>query len=194
VIPPLAGVSSARLFRLLLQRPRATAPIDYRIRGAEDVPLRVRALSSIDEAEIGDSDGPSDQRMARAATEIIHRSLLTPQGLAFASPDEVGALMSTEAAELARACRLALDTISPTYTRHDVEALNRKLIEGGKADGNWPTALALGGCVDVSYGYGIARTSERPDRYFGVPLAELTDGQWMVFRASRKILEELTNK
>jgi len=49
---PPADVSASALFRLLLAVPYAERPIDYRLRGAEDVSLSVRALRSCDEADL----------------------------------------------------------------------------------------------------------------------------------------------
>ena len=51
---PPADVSASALFRLLLAVPYAERPIDYRLRGAEDVSLSVRALRSCDEADLLD--------------------------------------------------------------------------------------------------------------------------------------------
>jgi hypothetical protein len=195
VTGPPPGVSPARLFRLLLRRPRPEIPIAYRIRGAEDVPLRVRALSSADEAAVAEAaEGWGDAGPSRAADEFVFRALLTQDGPAFASPDEVGALDSTDALSLAKEVRAALDVISPNYARSDVEAWGRALKQGARAGGNWADAIALGGCVDYAFGYGVGRLVERPDRYFGCPLADLTDGQWMAYRAAREVAQEFSKK
>lgn len=190
-----AGVAPARLYRMLLQRPRATAPIVYRIRGAEDIPLRVRALSSLDEAAILDAaEGEDGLGGSRAASELLARALLTSEGSAFASASDVDALEPSEVVSLSRAVRAALDVISPTYARHDHVAWARALKKGATAPGNWAATLALGGCMDHAFGFGSGRCVERPDRYFGVPLADLTDGQWMVYRAAVEAFEESRKK
>lgn len=192
---PPPDIAPARLFRLLLRRPRPEIPIAHRIRGAEDVPLRVRALASADEAAVDEAaEGWGDAGPSRAADEFVYRALLTQDGPAFASPDEVGALDSTDALSLARAVRAALDVISPSYARSDVEAWMRVLKQGARAAGNWADAIALGGCVDWAFGYGVGRLVERPDRYFGCPLADMTDGQWMAYRAAREAVQDMQRK
>ncbi|MGK3981310.1 hypothetical protein WMF38_57465 [Sorangium sp. So ce118] len=194
VVPP-AGVSPARLFRILLQRPRAVAPLARRITGAEHVALRVRAISSLDEAAIADAaENAGPNAGSRAAAELLVRALLTDHGPAFASSADVGALMDFEAMSLAREVRSVLDVISPTYARSDVGAWAATLKKGAYAGVNWAETLAIGGCVDYAFGFGVGRFTERPDRYFGMPLAEMTDGQWMAYRAALDIVEGLKKK
>jgi hypothetical protein len=88
----------------------------------------------------------------------------------------------------------ALDIVSPMYGRADDQAWNRKLIEGARAPGNWHTALILGKCASTSYGYSCAEVSYLPERFFGIGQGLLTDGQWMAFRASRVVVNELEKK
>lgn len=195
MIAPPVNVAPARLFRLLLQRPRAVAPLARRITGAEHVALRVRAISSLDEAAIADaaeSAGPNGG--SRASAEIIARALLTDDGPAFASASDVGVLMDFEAMALARDVRAVLDVISPTYVRSDVGAWAAVLKQGANAAMNWAETLAIGGCVDYALGFSMGRMTERPDRYFGLPLAEMTDGQWMAYRAALDVVEGLKKK
>lgn len=49
-------------------------------------------------------------------------------------------------------------------------------------------AFTLGSCVDE----GMRRTAPRPDRWFGLPLSEITDGQWMAYQAGRAYVAEQT--
>jgi hypothetical protein len=195
VISPPAGVAPARLFRILLQRPRAVAPLTRRITGAEGIALRVRAVSGLDEAAVADAaEGAGPTGASRAAAELISRALFTSDGPAFATAADVGVLMDFEAVALARDVRAVLDVISPTYARCDVGAWASILKKGAHAAMNWAETLALGGCVDIAYGFSTGRLIERPDRYFGVPLAEMTDGQWMVYRAALDVVEGLRGK
>lgn len=194
-VAPPAGVLPARLFRILLQRPRAVAPLPRRITGAEHVALRVRAISGLDEAAIADAaDGAGPIAGSRAAAELLVRALLTDDGPAFASASDVGALMDFEAMALAREVRAVLDVISPTYVRSDVGAWAATLKKGAYAAVNWAETLVIGGCVDYAFGMGFGRFTERPDRYFGLPLAEMTDGQWMAYRAALDVVEGLKKK
>lgn len=157
--------------------------------------LRVRAVSGLDEAAIADAaEGAGPTWASRVSAELISRALFTDDGPAFATAADVGALMDFEATALARDVRAVLDVISPTYARCDVGAWAAALKQGAHATANWAETLALGGCVDISYGFGTGRLIERPDRYFGVPLADMTDGQWMVYRAAVDIVEGLRGK
>lgn len=192
VTPP--KIPPARLFRALLQRPRATAAL---VVPGFDVGLSVRALTAQDEAEIGDAGKGFNQDRARmqCASELLLRAVLTDGMPAFATAADIDALYEHEALKIAKAARAALDTMSPTYSgRFDVTAWRRALVEGAKDYSNITQALVLGGCIDVSYGYGIRHTVERPDRYFGVPIAEITDGQMMAYRAGREVYMEHTKK
>lgn len=193
MIAPPKEIPAGRLFRMLLARPYAVASITYRIRDAEGVPLRVRALRTVDEYAIADaSAGAPETRAARCASELIVRSLLAPGGPAFASIEEVDAMDSGEVLDLAKAIREALNVIGPTYAIVDIGRWEARLKEGARA--NWSEMLALGGCADFAFGYGVGRAVERPDRYFGIPLADMTDGQWMVYRAARAVFEEAKKK
>jgi hypothetical protein len=195
VTPPPAGVAPAKLFRLLLRRPRPEIAIAHRIRGVEHIPLRVRSLSSADDSDIAEAgEGWGDAAGSAIAGEFVARALLTNDGPAFASAAEVGALDTHEAMRLALAVKAALDIISPSYTRHDVAAWGKALKDGAKDVRNLTDAIALGGCVDYALGFSTGRVVERPDRYFGLPLAEMTDGQWMAYRAARALVQEMNNK
>jgi hypothetical protein len=193
MIAPPKEIPAARLFRLLLARPYAVAPLTYRIRGAEAIPLRVRALRSADELAISDASvGAPAIAGSCAASELVLRALLAPGGPAFASVETVDAMGTDEVMRLASAVRAALNVISPTYVLADSALWMARLKEGARA--NWSEALSLGGCSDVAYGFGVGRATERPDRYFGIPLADMTDGQWMVYRAARAVFEEAQKK
>lgn len=181
------------LFQALLERPYAVAPLDYRIPGVEDVPLRVRALSGRDYGAASRAGrDPGEIGRARFAKEILCRALLTPDGPAFASADEVGALRPDEAVELDAAVGLALAPISPVYGWSDVEAWMRVLQVGAEHPSNIGALYALAGCVDTAIGSTVYVRTERPDRYFGVPIADITDGQWMAYRAARRTIEKRT--
>jgi hypothetical protein len=190
--PP--NIKPARLFRLLLQRPRATASLDVPGFG---VMLEVRAISAAEEAEIAESvDGLDRERVVvRAAAELLMRAVWSDGAPAFSSMSDVDGLYPHEVLAMARATRASLDAISPTYSgRFDVTAWRHALIRGAKDASNITLAMALGGCVDVTYGYAVRHTIERPDRYFGVPIADLTDGQLMAYRAAREVYMEHTKK
>lgn len=193
MIPPPKHIPAGRLFRLLLARPYAVTPIVYRIRGAEHIPLRVRALSASDEMAIADvGEARPNTRASACASELVRRALLAPGGPAFASAEEVDQMPIESVLSLAKAVREALNIISPTYALAEVALWDARLKEGARA--NWSEAIALGGCSDIAFGFKSGRLTERPDRYFGLPLADMTDGQWMAYRAARAVYEENQKK
>lgn len=190
--PPPKNESPGRLFRLLLD-PHPERAIPHRVQGAEDVPLRVRALRGIDRARVEDdaARAPAAARDGAFLRGLVAAALWTPEGLAFSSPDAAGALPQPELLELGRHVAEALCVISPSYTGSDVKAWEAALEEGALAPGNVHEAVVLAGCVDMG---AFGGTVPRPDRYWGVPLNALLDGHWMVYRAARAVVEKLREK
>lgn len=192
MVKPPRDVPAERLFRLLLGAPRPALPISHRVRGLEDVPLEVRALRPLEEAALYDVVSALEHEESRPralVAEVVAAALWTPRGPAFSSGEGVGALYDDEADELAAAVLSTLDVISPSYRTADAKAWDDVLAEGARAPANISPALALGGCVEVGW-----RATPRPDLYFGLPLRELTDGQWMAFRAARAFVQTLEKK
>jgi hypothetical protein len=184
-----------RLFRMLVRRPRPTAPLLVTLPGLEGFPLHVRALGGLEMADASDgSQGPAERVAVRLAAELIARAVVDSRGQPIGSVEDVGCLGDEDVLRLGRATKAALDVISPTYGRSDFTAWARRLKQGAKHSTNIAEALALGGCVELALGYGVGRATERPDRYFGVPLADMTDGQWMAYRAAREVYQEWTAK
>lgn len=163
--------------------------IAYRVPGLDGVALEVRALRPLEEAAAYDAVTalePEEARPRALVAEVVAAALWTPKGRAFKNGEGVGALHEAEADELAAAVLSSLDVISPSYRTADAGAWAARLLEGAKTPSNMSVALALGGCVEVGY-----RATPRPDLYFGLPLRELTDGQWMAYRAARKFVQGL---
>lgn len=101
---------------------------------------------------------------------------------------DVADLPEPEFAALRRAVSGALDTISPMYGRADVNAWRATLVEGLKHPSNHVIRRALGGAYDIAGG-ARARIIERPERFFGMPQREMTDGHWILYRAARALFE-----
>lgn len=177
--------SPERLFRLLIAAPRPTLPIASRIAGLSGA-LSVRAPLSRDALEI--IDAARDNREATA--RIVAAALLYDGQPAFASVEEFGTLTLPEADEIIRDASHALDVIAPVIGRCDGVAWHIKLCIGAKHHTNAAACRALGTAYEVHSGLKHARVVERPERYFGVPLCELTDGHWLAFRAARAVIEE----
>lgn len=176
----------ARLVRLLLQRPRPTWPIAYRFAASPSVPLFVRALRGIElEAalDLGAAAWNGEDRQALISPGLVAASLVTSSGLAFEAAEALADLDGDEFERLSDAVVAGLSVVSPTYQRSGPKWLDA-IKAGLEADvSNIREATLIGACIDES--------GERPDRYFGLPLADLTDGQLMVYRASCSLLAAL---
>lgn len=100
----------------------------------------------------------------------------------FASADEAADEKVPALRRLGSAVRLGLRVCGPEYGRCNIEAWQAKLLEGAREC--WAIAYPMGQCEDWAFGWKHAHHQERPDRWFGVPLIDLTDGQWMGYRAA----------
>jgi hypothetical protein len=184
VLEPPKNIEPGRLFRLLLRRPRPWLALNYRIRGLERFALTVRALKSIEYAEALE-EGPLGPLVA-----CLRLASGEP---AFGGVADLAGLRFDEAERLQGAANEALATVSPLYGYANPRSWNVALMKG--AAENAHEAFALGSSYDTSYGWGVVRTAPRPDRYFGCPLADLTDGQWLAYWGAREHLDtELRKK
>ena len=178
---------------MLLQVPRAVLPISYRIPGI-DTELSVRSLRSIEEVAAFDTYGKLEndkRREDRVVMTIVANSLLTPSGKAFNNADEVGALSQHELAELGHAVVDALSIISPTFIGSDVDAWHATLKRGAGDPTNVYESMLLAESVDIAAGDGVKYTTPRLDRYFGLRIGEITDGQHMAYLAARSVVEAM---
>ncbi len=111
---------------------------------------------------------------------------------AFSSAEQVARLLSErEASRLFTATFAVLNRISPIYGRSDTGAWHARLLQGAKDSRNIHLAARLGRCIDISFGASVGEIMHRPERYFGGVQADLTDGQWLVFRAARALVQEM---
>lgn len=177
----------------MLQVPRATLPIPYRIPGI-DTELSVRALRSIEEVAAFDIYGKLEndsQREDLVVRTLIANALLTPSGMAFNSAVDVGALSQGELGELGHAVVDALSIISPTFIGSDVDAWHATLKRGAGDVTNVYESMLLAESVDIAAGDGVRYTTPRLDRYFGMRIGEITDGQHMAYLAARSIVDAM---
>lgn len=132
---------------------------------------------------------PGGGHFGRFRLEVLVLSLWAGDAPAFGSVEEAGALLTGDADALCAEVFDALAVVSPTYARSDVSAWERVLHTGAADPTNVFEALLLGGCIEHGWG-GL---TPRPDLYFGCPLAALTDGQLMAYRAARAVVSDLTS-
>lgn len=186
---PPESVPVGRLFRLVSRRPRPMMPIDHRIRGAESIALSIQALRPVEEAEaLGAPLGRDKSGISERHARLVAASLLADGSLAFSSHDVLMRHMaSREFIRLANAVLDALATVSPSYLTSDTIAWRDGLRKGAKE--NVAVVSAMSSCVDISLGFGAHHAHGRPDRYYGLPVAELTDGQRMAFSAALHVTE-----
>lgn len=189
---PPPHIPPPRLFRLLLATPRPILPLPFAFTGLPGRLLSVRALLSsevrtaIDEA----SDLPPHSQASAIALAITTRALLADGEPLFASPDELADLPIDEADRLCVATMTALETISPIIGQCDRVAWHISLCEGAKDPSNRVASEALGDAYDIAMTVKHARMLDKPELYFGLPRAQLTDGHWLCYHAARAVLEE----
>jgi hypothetical protein len=145
--------------------------------------LHIRALTGLETQAVIDA---AESNLWRG---LVAASLMTDDGPAFSSPDLVGCMASHLFDAMSAEVRLALDTVSPTYVLSDLAEWERALIAGARHPSNRWTVREMANCVAVSLGPSQAFCHERPDRYFGLPVRELTDGHLMAYRAARAAVE-----
>lgn len=188
LLGPPAHVEPARLFRLLIQRPRPRLPLTWRASAAPHVALYVVALRGVEQEEAHDASkargGPPDVQQRALWAELAVRSLRTDDGPALGSAAQLDGLPGHEGAALLGALATALATISPTYGWSDWPAWDRALRKGAEHRSNYGEALTMGACADFG---AMGGSSPRPDRYYGLPVADITDGQLMAYRAARAV-------
>ena len=191
---PPRHIAPAKLFRLLLRRPRPSIEIAHRFAGAEHVRLYVRALRSCDIGDAYDAAEhmPAEVQGSRTMLELVARALVTETSApVFSCGLELADLLDErEAHSLSLDVYHALGCIGPTYARSDAASWHRALVTGARDAVNLHDAYVLGRCVDTALGAGLKQITHRPDRYFGCAMADMTDGQWMAFRAARSVVED----
>lgn len=187
-----------RLFRRLLWCPRPWAPVDYRYPTRPDLALHVRALTPYEIACAMDVDIPgglpasvtSDAAMAGLATA----ALWEPSGPVFSSPQEASKMPQREWTRLMSATLTALYGIMPSRVfcqGHDWAAWGKVLEKGATHPSNFTEALRIRSCHDVAVGWAGRSFHRRPDRYFGLPVSEITEGQQLAFDIAFDSIENL---
>jgi hypothetical protein len=187
---PPDHIPAAALFRLMLETPGPTLPLQLRLPGFG--PLHVRAISSRRIAQAVDYGRtlPKGLEESGASAAVIAASLYHEGGRVFASADDVLDLNAGTFDAIWREASDVLETIAPTYGRCDANAWHVKLCVGAKDPSNVAACRGLGGAYEFVAVGKHARFIDRPDRFFGLPGAELLDGHWMAFGAARAIVEE----
>lgn len=145
--------------------------------------LFVRALSSPEMAWVKDSAAMGSSWSKRLLAMALRQADGTP---VFGSEHDAGALDEHDAGALVNAVENALSICGPTRLTVSRNEWHTVLCEGAKHPANWQDAYALGGCYDVSFGFGkgAIHITDHPEWWFGIPQREMIDGHWMAYRAA----------
>jgi hypothetical protein len=180
-------VTPARLFRLLLGRPRPVLPLAFRLPDAPDVALSVRGLTALEDASVGDVDeAPEEVRRSEITRRLVAAYLLADGVPAFTA-DDVGTLEEHEFTRLAVAVFAAARIVSPQY-RNVTQATLDAIEAGAKDRGNRALTRLVGSGAPVVLPRRLAYLAD-PARYFGLALADMTDGQLMAYHAAKKVTD-----
>lgn len=159
-----------------------------------EVAFAVRGLTALEDATAGDVDPdlPEEARRSEVARRLLAAWVIADGRPAFATPDEVGALTEPEFFALWASARAAANIVSPQYRTAHPDEWAATLEAGARH----PSNRAIGGVIhystEVVVGLGGSAVIAAPDRYFGVPYADLTDGQIMAYQAAKKVFDKLT--
>jgi len=175
---PPDDISPARLFLTLTDKPRPWWPTEV-IPGGRVVAMTTRERAAIERAIAGmPTEAAAIARLRYEVAATLHRG----DRLLFGSADEAAEEKVATLRSLAAGVGAALRICGPEYRHIDVSRWGAVLLEGAREC--WPVSYPMGQCEDVSFGWNTARHAERPDRWFGFPLSDMTDGQWMGYRAA----------
>lgn len=197
---PPEDVPPARVFRTLLRRPRPWAPLAYRYPRLPEVALHVVALTPVELAEALDVDAdgePSDVVSDRALARMIVVALRDDAGPVFVSEEQAARMPQRSWVDLMTAAVRGLAAVMPSRALCSAEdwAEWRKVLDkGARATGNIGEAFRMRDCHDVAVGWGGVARHYRPDRYFGLPVADLTDGHLLAFDVAVAAAEEIQKK
>ena len=190
-LKPPKEVAPERLFRLLSKKPRPWWPLEHRVAAAPHVKLHVVALRGPEEAECYETGDVGTHAGRTAVTAaLVVAALHDPRGRVFSEAAQVLMLPTPDFDALANAVFMALAIVSPTEGRVDMAAWSLALKLGAQHRQNINEAVAMAGSADIVIGSKV-HLEPRPDRYYGMPQSDLTDGHRMAFRAAWEVVKEL---
>ena len=190
VARPPKDIAPARLFRLLLQRPRPVLPLSLRLNIAPEAALSVRALTALEDEATRDIDDsiPAEVRRSTWVMRTIAAALLADGEAAFSSAAQVGQFSEPEIIAMGGAVLDALAIIGPTYRYSDAPQWANVLARGAAHNSNVSITSGIGQAALDRWQRGSWLRYDYSG-FFGLPLIELTDGQRMAYDAARKVFE-----
>jgi hypothetical protein len=154
--------------------------------------LAVQGLTALEDAEVVDLDPnlPPEIRKSEIARRVIAAVLLADGARAFASADDVGALTEPEVHALGAAVFQATSVVCPMRRAVHEDAWHDRLVLGAKHPVNRSTTRAISLSTETLVAPARFVSLSAPDRYFGIPLAALTDGQLMAYEAAKAVFDK----
>lgn len=182
-------ISDDALLRKLIQLPRPTKTIAFRLQQAKEIPLKVKAISSLELMEL---QNKAKETKSSLDTQLLISTLTLLNGKpAFSSMEKIKSIITmTEYETLLRQVSEALDEISPTFITADYDEWIAKLKRGADHPSNWMLTHSLGGCFVPHVLGDKVLTLDHPEHFFGVPKNQLLDGHWMAYIAARFIYQQ----
>lgn len=171
------SLAPEELFRLLATAPRPWTCVNV-------LGLRIVVTAMTAQEADGIVRTETDSQASRLA--ILRRVVTMPDG----SRPPLDMLHGAVVEAIGKAVVPALAELQPSYQHPAWPKTAAALVEGAKVPSNSALLVALGDSVDVAVGWSGCVYTDRPDRFYGAPLAHLTDGQWMAYRAARSVLHE----
>lgn len=187
---PPAQVSPDRLFRELLRRPRPLWQLALRLPCAPAVKLTAQALTAWEDDAARDVEPglPDDVKLNAIVQRLLVGALLADGVPAFESEDDLRPFDEFEVRAMGAAMFDAFAVVMPSYRRIDETAWSNRLEEGAKHPSNTSVVIAIG-ASSLMPGRAGPLFFPHWDKFFGLPFAEITDGQRLAYNAGRKVYE-----
>lgn len=154
-------------------------------------PIIVRALTPLEEGIIQDEAmlRPEPVRADWRRCAFAAAAVRDPQGRRlWADGEAMAASLPEDLADAVTDKVMAVSlTIGPSRLFSDYQAWDKAIQTGTQHDSNASFATSLGLCVG-------ANGAPRPDRFWGLSLCQITEGQWIAFRAARSMVLALTTR
>jgi len=183
ILPP-PGVAPEVLFRRFVV-PKPRLRLDFRFKSFQHPALWVEALTTTE--IVAAIEGCSE---SEALVNIIPRSLTAGGEFVFGDVDELLDLPDPEVDALIIGFGKAFREICPISYQSDWHEWLSELKKGAQHHTNERATVLLGQCYEAATFGNRVRILDRPDRYFGVQMHRLTDGQMMAYRAARALHED----
>lgn len=180
---PPKDVSPAQLFRTLCsvaRRPRWRVSLVSL--GLPDLVVEGLAGHEIEEI-IPIGEHMDEQRQDVVLDELVVRCLRNlDDSPAFSSLSQFGCAPYEDALAISNEVFRALCIVAPIYGRSDIKAWHSVLREGALHPSNYALRRAV--IESATHLSMTAHFQPQPDRFFGMPMGYITDGQWLAFDAA----------